>query len=589
MKVNITSLQAINCMSFANVHISSEAYKPGLYLVRGENLDDVVDGERKNGAGKSVFAMELLALGLFGRTFRGTSEVRRWYPEAQFAPTSISVRFAVRDRHYVAVRTFAIQQRLKLYDATTDEETHLTLRTLADTQAELESILGMDWAAFCASFAFGQSAAFKFSSLASSERRKVIEGAVGVDTYRRAAGKAREKAKTLRLKKQGLEGKLKEATNLLKLREDGLKDARAELKRQQVKQLEAYSKLEEHRSVKAPLFPRPDGLRLDELRKKFEDIGARKALVSGRIRSLKERLAEAKQSAVCPTCGQLIETQKAMNSANEIQRKLKKRLNVLDDKAEYLLGRYLELREKLDVVQAKHQRREKAWNEFDYAMETARNLEVWLIDIHPISHYEKSVANFERLLAEDQQRLADALAALEQVDKNLDGYEYLVKAMGDEGMATAVVEHAVPILNQKADEVADELGNAERPVFSATKEGKKKTLNQVSLFVDKDGELHPYESFSSGEDVGVDLAVGSAIQSLNAGKSELNVAVFDEVLDHLDKVGAARVISYLRKLAEKKAVWLITHADWVLDATEWKDVFCIQKKGGVSKLVESGR
>lgn len=580
-KIEIISLFARNFLSLGNIRLNIE---PGLFLIEGRNEDL----GWSNGAGKSSFAVEILAYALFGETVKATTDVWHWASGKDDIPR-VAVKFKI-ENNVFAIRRSASWLSFAHIKGGVEQFT-LTGRTRAATQACINQELGMDWKTFCASFLFGQSSVFKFSQMANKQRKQIIETAVGVEVYRKAAKSVdeeiKENANTCFFNSEKITRKNVDITNLdqVILKQRNLLQARSARLLQLKEDRAAFM-------VKKTNLPAQDMAGSEDIKvwvKEHEeavtlayratrDLMQREAIRRSKIKNLQNAEVD------CPTCGKPLDDVSMDDIAAQIQ--------VQESKCALLQKRIV----KAKAYEEKMRRLAKRYTDA-LALEQDRMAEEQRLDSE-IRFIDKAIVELSTAdqyfdLKESENRrflIKKEMAELVAVDEEIRNHQkhllYLQQIMGDKGVATAVVEHAVPVLNDKAGEVSDALGLADRPVFSATREGKKNTINEVTLSIEKDGELRPYENASGGEGVNADLAVGIAIQALIARESELNLVVFDEVLDKLDRPGAEAVIGYLRNLAKHKTVWLITHADWVRGAAHWDGVYTLIKKNGVSSLGE---
>ena len=188
---------------------------------------------------------------------------------------------------------------------------------------------------------------------------------------------------------------------------------------------------------------------------------------------------------------------------------------------------------------------------------------------------------------EDKGRLAERLAeigraaeALSEVDeaitlseKEEDEWANMVKAFSKDGVPALVVASVVPELEAQANEVLGLLSNGTLMVRLATEKTTKSGTTKDTLEVavlSAEGE-RPYETFSGGESLRVDLALRIGLSRLLAHRSgtQMRTLVIDEGWGALDNDGVSALSECLRTLHESGefgAVFTVTHIPEIASA-----------------------
>ena len=99
-------------------------------------------------------------------------------------------------------------------------------------------------------------------------------------------------------------------------------------------------------------------------------------------------------------------------------------------------------------------------------------------------------------------------------------------------------------------------------------------------------KVKPYKGLSGGEKARVDVCVLLALKDLSrsvGGKTVLNLSMFDEVFDSLDKTGVEDVCDLLEEQAQKEQIIVITHSKDVEDRFYTRLI--VTKKDGISTAV----
>jgi len=194
----------------------------------------------------------------------------------------------------------------------------------------------------------------------------------------------------------------------------------------------------------------------------------------------------------------------------------------------------------------------------------------------------------ERLrTAEQAAKEADELAAsLRESERRLQVLKALAQAFGKQGIPALLIEKAVPDLEAVANDVLSVLSDGRMSLeLRSQRETKAKTLQEtLDIIIADERGSRPYENFSGGEAMRVDLAVRIALSVLLASRAgaRCELLVLDETAAPLDAQGRALFVDCLSKVADRFATILcITHVE------ELKDLFPFRFE--VTKNAEGSR
>lgn len=178
----------------------------------------------------------------------------------------------------------------------------------------------------------------------------------------------------------------------------------------------------------------------------------------------------------------------------------------------------------------------------------------------------------ERLrAAEDAGKQAEELkAALRENDRRLKLLKILAQAFGKAGIPALLIEKAVPDLEAVANDVLSALSDGAMSLeLRSQRETKAKTLQEtLDIIIADERGTRPYESFSGGEAMRVDLAVRIALSVLLASRAgaRCELLVLDETCAPLDAHGRALFVDCLQRVAERFAtILVVTHVDDLKD------------------------
>jgi len=573
--------------------------------------------EGANGSGKSAIVDALLWC-LFGETLRGYKHddvVNRRVGEG----CVVKVHVVDGDDLYTVTRA---RRHPKLKNSLTVTRDNfgedMTKSGEKETQLVVEKVLGCTFKTFLSSVVFGQDRAYRFSSLTDAEQKKILDEVLGVERFADACKAARKRV-------DSLQAEIDANRRALEKTEAARDEAEAEAIDLQVKDTdfaaEQRAKVEVEREAlaKARRWVRQNaGVDVAEAKRNVEiardraaacdkalatanealaKAGAKVEVAEGRVADLRARLAEHEvDPGKCPTCGQEVKKRHAQLGIADLRRQLGEQERTLEAANAALDGLDEAVTHaKAALAKAKGDERaaEAARNE---AVGAEANLKVWKqraadcerriaeleAEASPYAALAEKARSRHARHAADADQLADHIGRQEE---QLGHAQFWVKAFGNSGLRSLLVDSSLPLLNEEAARVSRVLtGGAISIEFSATTEQKSgKVVDRFEVRVDNKHGAGDYAGNSAGERAKVDLCVGLALQRLVASRSSasFNLAVFDEVFDHLDAASHEPVVEVLSEL-DKDTVLVISHDDdlkaWF--PTTWQMV----KRGGLSSV-----
>jgi len=189
--------------------------------------------------------------------------------------------------------------------------------------------------------------------------------------------------------------------------------------------------------------------------------------------------------------------------------------------------------------------------------------------------------------AEQAAKEAEELAAtLRESERRLQVLKVLAQAFGKAGIPALLIEKAVPDLEAVANEVLSVLSDGRMSLeLRSQGETKAKTLQEtLDIIIADEHGSRPYENFSGGESMRVDLALRIALSVLLASRAgaRCELLVLDETCAPLDAQGRALFVDCLQRIAERFAtILVITHVE------ELKELFPFRFE--VTKTAEGSR
>lgn len=577
----IKGLHAENFLAFKEVDFDFDDV--GMVLVEG-----------RNGAGKSAMVDALLWC-LFGKTLRGYEHddvIHRRVKEGCLVTVDL-----VDNAGPWSVTRARRHPRLKNSLIVTDGSgSGYVYATDKGAQDDVERRLGCSYKTFLSSVVFGQDRSYRFSSLTDAEQKKILDEVLGVERFAQACALARVRASAseaaggsdrqslAQLRRQVVDVtaevvdlKVKDADFVvgkkarLSAEEAKLDKVKAELnKMRRVYDVDALKELLSAAQGKVTSCER----KVSKAAEVDSEAGAAVTVAKRRCADL-GKLIEARESASgdCPTCGQKVDARQRKKVLSELRAELEEAEKDLARTESDARGAALALRAataKLKEARAAVAEAQKAYDAGVAVAVTIASLnerrEAIVARIDELTFEANPYTKLVEKAVAKQRRLSEEAAQLEarvaEADKEVARVQFWVKAFGASGLRSLLVDSSLPLLNEEAGRVSRALtGGDIRIEFSAQSEQKSgKVVDRFEVRVDNRHGAGDYAGNSSGERAKVDLCVGLALQRLVASRSSasFNLAVYDEVFDHVDSASHERVIDVLSTL-DKDSVLVISH------------------------------
>ncbi len=148
----------------------------------------------------------------------------------------------------------------------------------------------------------------------------------------------------------------------------------------------------------------------------------------------------------------------------------------------------------------------------------------------------------------------------------------LEKSCGRGGVQALIIEHALPEIEERANELLDRLTGGDMSIYFETQR-KLKTRDALSetldiRIADKDGE-RPYDNYSGGEQFRVNFAIRLALSQLLTKRAgaRLQTLIIDEGFGSQDPQGRQKLVEAINTVRDEFAcILVITHIDELRDA-----------------------
>ena len=645
--MKITQLEIQNFLTITETTLALD--NKGLHLIQGINEDD--SSASSNGAGKSsiVDAICWALYGVTARDVKGDAVVslaakKNCYVSISFHSGGQCYRATRYRKHSARKNALVLESMSEDWSVVRAD---LSKGTDAETQKELEALIGCSLEVFKAAVYCGQEAMADLPKMKDRELKTLIEEAAGMqlieDCYLLARernlaassefGKVSSKLDNLKEQISGTEDSL----NHIKETEAAWLESRVEriAERQKI-YAKAYSDLmdNEAKILKAKVMyetaknrsleiqaelaaHREKTAKLDEVRRKERtaevaiDPENLKRLARV-VKQLEDQIAnpEAEIKKPCPECGTVLQTSSLEDFLAHKNKHLESAKQALDEGKKVTKERIAHWKKCKEVV---------------------AQLESATPDISELivqSNYcRETIANYENLCKENKRLEADLKAAdisvetaksekspheairikseekiatlNESLNKTLEQFaqakeqaavtEAAVKVYGSAGVRAHILDTVTPFLNERTADYLSTLSDGEIQAtwttLTRTASGELREKFGIEVYHAKGGDS--FAALSGGEKRKVRLATALALQDLVASRASNPIDLFvgDELDDALDPAGLERLMTVLeRKARERGTVIIISHSD----LRDWIDEVTTVKKIGQWKSVVEG-
>lgn len=637
--MRFTYVRIQNFLSFGNQQ-EIRLDRRGLIAVFGLNRDS--QGSDSNGAGKSAL-VEAIVWVLYGETMRGykgddvVNDVVGRDCVVELGMEDAGVAYVVqRSRKRKAKRPNDLSLKVSGKDVSGG--------TMADTQAQIQTVVGMDFQTFVQSVMLAHGSR-PFSQMTDKEQKAVLDEILQAHQFARAREVVKRKMGDVRSRQTEAETEHREATNavsdaevslhkLQRMRDEHaqvMSRRRNELRRQKV-EIEARIEevytttgldklLEEQDAIESELGAREKEYRARQARRvqiasEYGDLRGDLRQRRGAVEANLQRLSRSTKSIdrlvgqQCPTCFQVLSPEDAEHCAKEWDeeaRGYRDQLKVLDAEdarlrdeeraaVEQVRAEEAEASEHVRDAQARLQQTREAVHKREASLQlvcqleqqswnTQQEIDALDEDSNPyLVLVEEKAAELEEAKTR-RQRLAYRCKALEIERAHLEWWD---RGFGNQGVKSHLLDNVVPFLTERAQHYADILSGGDLRIQFRTqkqlKSGEWREQFQVEVTNQQGADV--YHGNSAGERRRIDIAVGWALGDLAAGRANKPIRFkgLDEPFENLDETGEESVVKLLHAVvAEYETILCITHSTHLRN--QFPEDLTVVKEGRLSKVM----
>jgi len=476
--------------------------------------------------------------------------------------------------------------------------------SVADTQAKLAEIVGMDFQLFRCTVIFAQEDMFNFVDETDKRQKEILSKVRNIDfktklkAFRDAVKETGESIDGLKSKIGVLESHVEENPG------DDLKVEMLAWDR------DRRGSIAEHKEKIAEYKERLGSIEttggdLDELR---EEIDAHKEIMNNFLETAKglekkvtkiqyeltliqtRQKNRSKLGDECPMCeqpidGKLVED----NTKLDIDRRGK--LIALSKKIEAARNNAYTEHRKADKDKSKAEER---LTEAKAGAGEVIRITGWIKDEeesisnlldkeNPFKAKIKEAIDKQKLI---KQKLEDLRLQKIKLDEDLPYDLFWEKAFSDAGIKSFLFDTMCSSLTNRANEFLNILSDGSTTISFDTQTLLKSgdVREKFECIVTTDGEKVPYRSYSGGEKRRISLAVDMSLSALMSDYygSKFNIVVFDEQDFYLDCDGRDSYHNLLKEISKTKHVFVVSHDSEL--KSRFEDTITVAKVGGLTQL-----
>jgi DNA repair exonuclease SbcCD ATPase subunit len=200
------------------------------------------------------------------------------------------------------------------------------------------------------------------------------------------------------------------------------------------------------------------------------------------------------------------------------------------------------------------------------------------------SPFKSMIDSLSDDLVARREELALKESELKSIEAEMPYYDFWCVGFGDAGIRKFVIDGIIPALNARI---------AHWLQFLIDGRISLEFNNELEEKIERcphDGDPFVYHAMSGGERRRLNLAVSQAfahVMMLNSG-THPSIVFLDEVTTNIDQMGVVGVYNMIMELAKDRQVFITTHDHNLLEMLGGCEVITLEKKGGFTRLKNSG-
>jgi DNA repair exonuclease SbcCD ATPase subunit len=534
-----------------------------------------------NGAGKSTI-LDTLTFSLFGKPFRKINKPQL-INSTNDRDCRVEVEFDIGNISWKVVRGI----KPNIFEIYRDDSLLDQSSAALDQQKWLEqNVLKMNYKSFTQIVILGSSTFVPFMQLPAAHRREVIEDLLDIKIFssmnnviKEKIRAVKEEIKTLELKKESLNDKVKMQKEFIEELENRGKD---NINNNNRKISDLMSEIELHMTENSVTEEKVFEFTKEQeyvtgASDKLRKLGNLKGKISQKVSTITKEHKFFTENTVCPTCTQEIDETFRINRITDAQ-----------NKAKELQSGYKELEEAIKEEEERERQflalsKEitKLTNEISQnnikingCQRQIRDLES---EVQTITTQLENRNTEHEKLENFRNNLQTTYEELASKKDSVNYYDFTYSLLKDGGVKTKIIKKYLPLINQQVNrylQMMDFYIN-----FTLDEEFNETVQSPIH-------EDFSYASFSEGEKMRIDLALLFTWREVARFKNSVNtnLLIMDEVFDSsLDGFGTEEFLKIIRYVIKDANIFVISHKTGLED--KFESVIKFEKVKGFSRMV----
>lgn len=545
-KLTLNKVRAKNFRSIGNQFMELDYQANLTTLIASEN----------NGSGKSTLSIWALFFALFGKAYKKGAKIASLVNSKSNKDCVVELEFETLGSKWLVRRGY----KPAIFEIFKDDKLIDNESANKDMQAFLQSIIGMDDAAFSNIVALGVDRFVPFVEMKPDQRREFVEQMLDMVIISHMNAKTKEKQKAIKAQlsqvdydNSMLDSKLKGRERTLGIlidrRDKRLSETGSELHSQEIE----ADKLRGMISGAVLKIANWESSIDNEAATKLSNINVMSMRFKNKIDELNRTASSITELTDCPQCKQCV-TLDHKKSISEITQE-----NI--DKLVDPMQRLYEEKEKITAIINKN---DGIRENIRKANELKHSLEIKLSGIDSaISSIKARMvdSNEDALIKVENEEIVSIQEAIAEKDKQIielnkaeSKHNQLLQILKDDGIKANIVSQYLPYLNQNINHMLDQLNLYIQINIDSE--------FNVSIFApDRKGQT--LENLSTGQIRRVDLTCMLAWRNIAKNKSSVdcNVLILDEILENLSSSGVDEFMEMWQTIEKDTNLFVVSQRE----------------------------
>lgn len=516
-----------------------------------------------NGKGKSTI-LSALVWAIYGKNLKGVSEVTTWEKvrPKDYSGVMVEVYFQKNEHIYKIIRCQKCDMVLEDGAKGRDRLIFLKDNELVNVKGKnklqdaINAELGLSYTLFMNSIMFGQGIK-RLIQESNADKKRIFEEVFDLEFLNIAKGIAMQDKNNLlaqanevehqsELLKKELEAN-KEAYFDLRDREKGFKEKIKSERRELKKDRERLTKL---------LIEKQKALK-DEVEQSLQ-VKIKKH--NTYVDTLKSKLKDNRMVAEGVSLPEFVKKLKIQLDKGHYKR-AKASVDIIYDaiiNSDKLREEYEDALERLDELRTTNEKYKRLQKDCDDIASDIASIDE---DLEKLKQEKLKVMSpkYKEKLKEIKKNLRKVDEDYHNKELELENYNWLISdPLGNNGIKAYLFDSSLDMLNRTLEKYSQVLGfRIEFNIDLAS------TRKEFFTLIERDGQIIDYDELSGGEKTLCNFAMALAMHEALTLSKGINLMLFDEVFESLDKENVELVTELIKKYSVGKSIFIITHLDSV--------------------------